>query len=105
MLWKSKKQFVVAHASDMGVSLFDLTLMYCDNKNAIQIAHDSIFCDRTKHLEFDCHLTHHHLQHGTVSLPFVSSTLQLANFFTKSHAISRFQFLLGKLSMPLAAPL
>jgi len=79
MLWKSKKQFVVAHASDMGVSLFDLTLMYCDNKNA--------------------------LQHGTVSLPFVSSTLQLANFFTKSHAISRFQFLLGKLSMPLAAPL
>jgi hypothetical protein len=32
-------------------------------------------------------------------LPFVSFSLQIADFFTKSHFISHFLFLVGKLSM------
>ena len=124
--WKSKKQTVVSQSSteaeyramasttkeivwlrwllaDMGVSLSHPTLMYCDNKSAIQIAHNSVFHERTKHIEIDCHLTRHHLKHGTITLPFVPSSLQLADFFTKSHPISRFRFLVSKLSMLLAA--
>lgn len=110
MLWKSKKQSVVARSSadneyramasttveivwlrwlfaDMGVSPYDslVTLMYCEKKSAIQITHNSIFHERTTHIEIDCHLMSHHLQHGIIFLPFASSTLQLANFFTKSH--------------------
>ncbi|KAI3746431.1 hypothetical protein L6452_08864 [Arctium lappa] len=88
--------------ADMGVFLPHPTSMYCDNRSAIQIAHNSVFHERTKHIEVDCHFTHHHLKRGTLSLPLVSSTLQLADFFTKSHSISRFRFLVSKLSMLLA---
>ncbi|KAK6160670.1 hypothetical protein DH2020_004051 [Rehmannia glutinosa] len=124
--WKSKKQTVVSRSSteaeyramasttteivwlrwllaDMGVFLRHPTPMYCDNRSAIQIAHNSVFHERTKHIEIDCHLTRHHLQHGTITLPFVTSSSQIADFFTKAHPLSRFHFLVGKLSMLLAA--
>ena len=124
--WKSKKQSIVSQSSteaeyramasttkeivwlrwllaDMGVSFSYPTLMYCDNKSAIQIAHNSVFHERTKHIEIDCHLTRHHLKHGTITLPFVPSSLQLAELFTKSHPIYHFHFLVSKLSMLIAA--
>jgi hypothetical protein len=77
--------------------------MYCDNHSSIQIAHNSFFQERTKHIEIDCHLTRHHLKHDTIALPFVSSSLQITDFFIKAHFISRFCFLVGKLSMLVAA--
>jgi len=124
--WKSKKQSIVSQSSteaeyramasttkeivwlrwllaDMGVSFSHPTPMYCDNQSSIQIAHNSVFHERTKHIEIDCHLTRHHLKHGTIALPFVPSSLQIADFFTKAHSISRFRFLVGKLSMLVAA--
>ncbi|XP_022867077.1 uncharacterized protein LOC111386830 [Olea europaea var. sylvestris] len=123
--WKSKKQIVVSCSSteaeyramatstteimwlqwllaDMGVSHSSPTPMYCDNTSAIQISHNSVFHERTKYIEIDCHLVRHHLQTGTISLPFVSSSLQLADFFTKSHPVHRFRFLRDKLSLVLA---
>jgi hypothetical protein len=85
--------------ADMGISFSHPTPMYCDNQSSIQIAHNSVFHERTKHIEIDCHLTRHHLKHGTIALPLVPSFLQIADFFTKAHSISRFHFLVGKLSM------
>ena len=60
---------------DMGISLSCPIPMYCDNKSAIQIAHNSIFHERTKHNEVDCHLTHHNFQHNTLIFPFVPYSL------------------------------
>jgi hypothetical protein len=123
--WKSKKQFIVSQSStkaeyhvkasttkeivwlhwllvDMRVSLSHPTPIYCDNHSSIQIAHNLVFHERIKHIEINCHLTRHHLKYDTITLPFVSSSLQIADFFTKSHSISRFCFLVGKLSILIA---
>ncbi|GJZ84109.1 uncharacterized mitochondrial protein-like protein [Tanacetum coccineum] len=104
--WKSKKQDVISKSSteaeyrvmavttseivwlrwllaDMGVHITSPTQLYCDNRSAIKIA-----C-KTKHIEIDCHFTHHHLQAGTISLPFVPSALQIADIFTKPYCGSR----------------
>ncbi|XP_052623605.1 uncharacterized mitochondrial protein AtMg00810-like [Lactuca sativa] len=98
--WKSTKQDVVSRSSteaeyramvvttceiiwlwwllaDMGVHISSPTPLHCDNKIVIQIANNYVFRQQTKHIEIDCHFTHHHLQLGTISLLFVSSTLQL----------------------------
>ena len=81
----------------MGVFLFHPTPMYCDNKRAIQIVHNLDFHEQTKHIEIDCHLTCHHFKHDTITLSFVSSSLQLADLITKSHSVFCFRFLVDKL--------
>jgi hypothetical protein len=124
--WKSKKQSIIFQSSikakyyamasitkkivwlrwllaDMRVFFSHPTVMYCDNQSSIQIVHNSVFYKRTKHIEIDCHFTRHHLKHDTIALLFVCSSLQIADFFTKTHSISRFCFLVGKLLMHVAA--
>jgi hypothetical protein len=82
--WRSKKQTVVARSSteaeycaladttsellwlrlllqDMGVSLSSATHVYYDNRSAIQIVHNDVFHERTKHIKIDCHFVRHHL--------------------------------------------
>ena len=76
--WKSKKQHVVARSSaetkfrDMALAIYELMWLkgllrelqvnlenpmrlYCDNKAAINIAHNLVQHDRTKHVEIDRH--------------------------------------------------
>ncbi|KAK1260381.1 hypothetical protein QJS04_geneDACA002146 [Acorus gramineus] len=119
--WKAKKQDIVSRSSaeaeyramasataevvwlrrlisDMGVILPASTPLFCDNKSAIQIASNPVFHERTKHIEIDCHFVRHHFIAGTISLPYISSSLQLSDFFTKSHTLQRHDFLLSKLS-------
>jgi hypothetical protein len=47
----------------------------------------------------------YNIKHDTITLPFVHSSLQIADFFTKAHSISHFCFLVGKLSMFIIAAL
>jgi len=61
--------------ADMGVYLKDPTSLYCDNKSVIHITRNSIFVERTKHIETYCDFTCHHLQLGPIYLPCVPSTL------------------------------
>ena len=82
--WRSKKQTVVARSSteekyralaattteliwlcwllqDLGVDCCTVTNLHCDNRSTIQISHNDVFHERTKHIEIDCYFIRHHL--------------------------------------------
>uniref|UniRef100_A0A2N9HR29 Integrase catalytic domain-containing protein n=1 Tax=Fagus sylvatica TaxID=28930 RepID=A0A2N9HR29_FAGSY len=120
--WRSKKQSVVTRSSteaeyraladttaeliwlrwllqDLGIDCSTAVPIHCDNRSAIQIAHNDVFHERTKHIEIDCHFVRHHLLQGTLQLRSVSSQDQLADIFTKPMPPGRFRDLISKLKL------
>ena len=73
--------------------------LYCDNKSAINIAHNLMQHDRTKHVEVDKHFIKEKLDNGTICTPFVSIGNQLADILTKGLSGSTFQSIVSKLGM------
>ncbi|KAK3033045.1 hypothetical protein RJ639_035671 [Escallonia herrerae] len=68
-------------------------------QSAIQITHNDVFHERTKHIEIDCHVTRTHLTRGILELIHVSSSNQLADVFTKSFSVKNFLHFLSKLNL------
>ncbi|GKU95198.1 hypothetical protein SLEP1_g8589 [Rubroshorea leprosula] len=125
--WRSKKQAIPSRSSieaeyralgdtisellslwwlleDMGIPQPSFTDLYCDNQSAMQIAHNDVFHERTKHIEVDCHFIRHHVVQGTVHLVFIGSADQLADLFTKAHFPEHFHTLLSKLKLVSSQP-
>jgi hypothetical protein len=119
--WKSKKQAVVSRSSmkaklralatttteivwlrwllaDFGVSCDVAIALPCDNIGAIQIANDPMKHELTKHIGVDAFFTRSHCQQKTISLQYVPSELQLANFFTKAQTREQHRLHLIKLN-------
>uniref|UniRef100_A0A2N9IZP8 Integrase catalytic domain-containing protein n=1 Tax=Fagus sylvatica TaxID=28930 RepID=A0A2N9IZP8_FAGSY len=84
---------------DLGIDCFTAVPIHCDNRSAIQIAHNDVFHEHTQHIEIDCHFVHHHLLQGTLQLRSVSSQDQLADIFTKPMPPGRFRDLISKLKL------
>ena len=126
--WRSKKQTVVARSSteaeyraltateaeliwlrwllcDLGVDCSTTTKLHRDNRSVIQIAHNDVFHERTKHIEIDCHFIRHHMLQGTLTLQSISSQDQLADIFIKSLPPETFRALTSKLKMVSLKPL
>jgi hypothetical protein len=105
--WKSKKQASVSKSSteseyramsaacsenvwlhgllvELGFSQSDSTPLHADNINAIQIATNPVYHERTKHIEVDCYSIWEALDNRVTSLPNVFTNLQIADVFTKA---------------------
>ena len=57
--------------------------LYYGNKATIDIAHNPVQHDRTKHVEIDRHFIKEKLNSGCICTPFVRSGDQLADVLTK----------------------
>ena len=120
--WRSKKQNVVARSSaesefraiaqglcellwlniildDLRIKWDDPMKLYCENKSAINIAHNHIQQDRTKYIEVDRHFVKEKLEEGLVCMSYVPSDHQLADILTKGLNSSMFHDLVFKLGM------
>ena len=120
--WRSKKQKVVARSSaeaefrgmshgvcellwlkkllrDLGFNPKGAMKLHYDNKAAIEIAHNPMQHDRTKHVEIDRHFIKEKLDAGIIIFPFVGYEDQLSDVLTKVVSNSVFSNSLDKLGM------
>lgn len=120
--WRSKKQPVVARSSaeaefrgmafglcellwlknllkELGFGQNEAMKLHCDNTSAIEIAHNPVQHDRTKHVEIDRHFIKEKLEAGIITFPFVRSEHQLADVLTKAVAGSVLDDSIVKLGM------
>ena len=82
---------------ELGFPQTTSTSLHADNTSAIQNSTNPVFHERTKHIEVDCHSIQDTLESRVISLPHISSDLQVADVFTKALTRQRHQFLVGKL--------
>ena len=107
VIWKSKKQKVVSFSSaeaeyramlkltnelvwikgilkHLEIDQLTPMTMHCDNQAAIHIATNSVFHERTKHIEVDCHKVRQMIVLGEILPCYTRSEDQLADVFTKA---------------------
>jgi len=73
--------------------------LFCDNKSAIEISHNPVQHDRTKHVEVDRHFIKQNLETKIIQFPFVKSEDQLTDILTKVVCSRNFYNSLDKLGI------
>ena len=82
-----------------GISTSGAYETVCDNKAAVNIAHNPVQYDRTKHVEIDMHFIREKLRDGRICTPFVKTGDQLADILTKGIFSKPFYYILSKLDI------
>ena len=73
--------------------------LYYDNKSAINIAHNPVQHNQTKHVEVDRHFIKEKLESRLICTPYVPTHGQLVDILTKGLTSSSFQKVTSKLGM------
>ena len=120
--WRSKKQVTVSRSSseaeyralvsatcelqwlsyrdrDLHLECFRPRVLYCDNQSALHIAANPVFHEQTKYLDIDCHIVREKSQNGLMRLLPISSSMQVADLFTKSLTLPMLRQFFPKLGL------
>ncbi|CAI7843220.1 unnamed protein product [Closterium sp. NIES-53] len=104
--WKSKKQGEIAHSSteseymalvhgvkevvwmrrlleELGQEQEGPTPVFCDSQGAIAMARNAVFHGLNKHMHIKWHWVRKEVKKGTISLHYINTTKQPADFLTK----------------------
>ena len=82
---------------DLGVYLYHLAILWCDNVFALALVSNPIFHARSKHIEVDYHFIREKLLNKDLVVKYISTSDQLADVFTKSLPSPQFHFLVHKI--------
>ncbi|KAL9379742.1 hypothetical protein Peur_028224 [Populus x canadensis] len=85
--------------SELGFPPTDPTPLYGDNTSAIQITANLVYHECTKHIEVDCHYIREAFTRGVITLPHLTTDLQIADVFTKALTCQRHKFISSKLML------
>ncbi|RVW21645.1 Copia protein [Vitis vinifera] len=77
----------------------DPTPLHADNTSAIQIMANPVYHERTKHIEVDCHSSCEAFETRVITLPHISTDLQISDIFTKALPRHRHCLLSSKLML------
>ncbi|CAA7405799.1 unnamed protein product [Spirodela intermedia] len=120
--WRSKKQNVVARSSaeaelralaqgicellwvknlfdELQIPLFSPMKICCDNKLAINLVHNPVQYDCTKHVEIDRHFIKEKLEANVICISYIPTNNQLADMLTKGISGTQLQKIIPKLEM------
>ncbi|GAA0183056.1 hypothetical protein LIER_30538 [Lithospermum erythrorhizon] len=121
--WKSKKQVTVARSSaeaeyrsmtavtcelvwlkgllrSLGIHHPRPMQFRCDSQSALYLPQNTVFHERAKHIEVDCHFLWDAIVQGVIPTSHVSTSEQLADIFTnKTLGKRQFDYLLRKLGI------
>lgn len=95
----AETQWILYLLQDFKIQHQTPALIFYDNASAIQIAKNTTFLERTKHLEIDCHFIRGKIQVGIIHLMNVSSKCQLADMLTKPLHTPDFERQLSRLKL------
>ena len=100
----SELRWVCSLLSELGVSIPDIPVIYCDNIGATHLAANPVFHSRMKHIALDFHFIRDNVQSGALRVTHLSTRDQLADALTKPLTSIRFQEIMHKIGVTQVPP-
>ena len=76
---------------DFNESVDEPIRIYCDNQSNIQLARNSVFHPRTKHIEVHYCYVREHIIVGDIDIVYICTNLQMVDIFTKTLGTTKLQ--------------